>query len=276
VRGPALLATLAFLLCASARAHAATPECDARAAKMREELQRSSKRLTGPIEVPSRVADWVRDLVRRYEAEKDPAKRSLLIAGAWPKAFGTCAVPFGHAFAGAAPLDPPAKVAHLQRAIPEALVTCNCTGADADAIEAVMAMAVRDIMRDQTQRDADVDRAAAPKKLEDVIRKGGSLYRVIVESGQPPRCERERFRHGKSPLSGRLGAFDYQYADGTLMLNGPKGKSVGLGCFFNGRVTGGGTPDAVLIDHEKVYFTPAACAAARAAPPAPVKHLCPW
>jgi len=274
VRVPALLATLALL--ASARALAATPECDARAAEMREELQRSSRHLTGPIEVPSMVADWVRDLVRRYEAEKDPAKRSLLIAGAWPKAFGSCPAPFGHAFSGAAPLDPAGKVAHLQRALPEALVTCNCTGADADAIEVVMAMAVRDIMREQKQHDDEVDRAAAPKKVEDVIRKGGSLYRLVVEAGQPPRCERERFRHGKSPLSGRLGAFDYRYADGTLTLNGPKGKSIGLGCFFTARVSGAGTPDAALIDHEKVYFTPAACEAARKAPPAPVKHLCPW
>jgi hypothetical protein len=274
VRGPAFLATITLLFCASARA--ATPGCDARAGEMREQLQHSSKHLTGPIEVPSRGADWVRDLVRRYEAEKDPAKRSLLIAGAWPKAFGTCPAPFGHAFSGAAPLDPAAKVAHLQRALPEALVTCNCTGADADAIEVVMAMAVRDIMREQNQHDAEVDRAAAPKKVEDVIRKGGSLYRLLVETGQPPRCTRERFRHGKSPLSGRLGAFDYQYADGTFTLNGPKGKSIGLGCFFNARVSSAGTPDAVLIDHEKVYLTPAACEAARKAPPAPVKHLCPW
>ena len=67
------------------------------------------------------------------------------------------------------------------------------------------------------------------------------------------------------------------FSDGAA-LSGPSGRDIGLGCFFNTRIGPAG-PDAVTIDREKVYLTPAACETARAAAPTPtesVKHLCPW
>ena len=265
----------ALALATAARAQAATPDCEARTTEMRDELQRTSNRLTGSIEIPSMVADWVRELVRRYEAEKDATRRATLISDAWSKAIGACKEPFARAFAGAAPLEPLAKVQHLQRALPDAFLACGCAGADADALEVVSAMAARDLVRAQKQGDAEAERAAAPKKLEDVMRKGAAFYRIVVANGKPSRCARSRFRPGKSPWKGRLADFDYQYADGMLTLSGPTGKDIGMGCFYNARVGGAG-PDAVTIDKEKVFLTPAACEAARATPPEPVKHLCPW
>jgi hypothetical protein len=275
VRGASLIVAVA--LAAATPARAATPECQTRAAEMRDELHRTSNRLTGAIEIPSMLADWARDVVRRYEAEKDPTRRAALIADAWPKAIGTCKEPFARAFSEGAGLSPTERVAHLQRAIPDAFLACQCGGADPDALEVLMAMAVRDLAIEQKHRTTEIERAAAPGKLEAVMRKRGALFRIVDAGDSGPRCERTQFRPGRTPWKGRLGTFDYQYADGTLTLSGPTGRNIGLGCFFNARVGPAGG-DAVTIDREKVFLTPAACEAARAAapPPPPVKHLCPW
>ena len=249
---------------------------------MRDELERVSKRPAGPIEVPSMLADWVRDLVRRYQAEKDPAKRAVLVADAWPKAFAACPEPFARAFADAAALEPRPKVDHLKRALPEAFLACNCEGIDPDAIEVLMAISARDILTgvraEQRQQATEAARAAGVKALGDVIRKGGALHRVVGK-GTELRCERFPFRPGRKPGKGRQGAFDYEYADGTLTLSGPNAPGIGMGCFFKLRVASS-RPDALLLAGDKVseavYLTPAACEAALARHPEPVTHLCPW
>jgi len=274
---------MTMVLAASTPVAAATPECEARTAEMRDELERTSKQAAGSIEVPSMLADWARDLVRRFDAEKDASKRAMLIGEAWPKAFSGCKEPFARAFADAAAMEPAAKVKHLKRAIPDAFLACGCEGADPDAIEVLMAMASRDLLRDaradQRKRNVEVARAAGVKKLAEVIRKKGSLYRIVRQE-KTLQCGRWRFRPGRSALKGLLDGpvpMKYEYwLDGTLELT-----DTYFSCFFRLSVASS-RPDALLLAGYKVaeamYLTPAACDAALAATPAPepVKHDCGW
>jgi len=277
------LVLVARVLEVSTPAHAASPECEARTAEMREELKRQAKGVRGPIEVPSLVGDGLRDLVRRYEAEKDIVRRAVLIGEGWPKAIGACKEPFARAFADSATLEPRPKALHLIRAIPDAFLACGCDGADPDALEVLMAMSIREVAREMSierqQRETTEGRAAATRTLDELIRKRGSLYKLQVH-GQDVSCERWQFRPGRKLSKGRFATgglgYDYEYADGTLTLSGPSGGGIAMGCFFKARVGPAG-PDSLTIDGERVFLTPAGCETARGAdPPAPVKHLCPW
>ena len=264
----------------------AAPACGMRAAQMRQALERVAKSTTaGELQLPSSAPGWLQELVEAFRGEPDATKRAVLVANSWPRAIGEpCRESFARAFADTASLDGPAKMDKLQRSIPDALLACKCQGADPEAIEVLALLGLHagerrgDVAAPSAPPGAGPPaakaRASAAPDIEKLIRKRGSLYR-LARGDAGATCQRSQFRPGRKPGKGRIGAYDYEYADGTLTLSGPSGGDVGLGCFFSARLAPAGA-DAVMIDGEKVFLTPAACEAARGAPPEPVKHECMW
>jgi hypothetical protein len=123
--------------------------------------------------------------------------------------------------------------------------------------------------------------AAARRSLGNLIRTGGTMYRIA--SGRAgPECVPWRFqpghRTGRGQLVGAGLTYQYEWSDERLTLSGPAGERIGLGCFLNARVGAASAgAGAVTVDRETCYLSKNACeTAGRAAAPAPVKHECRW